>query len=724
MRQFLTKLKTSLLYKNLLYNYHFIVIGIVIIALTVYFKNIIFFIFLILYILYIFIKNKKLAIFTISIFLIFILGLVISEIKYKNRILGEKNASMVVIERNKTENGYKLVLKNKQQKSYLNTTDYYEIGDILSINGTFIDIDSNHINLLFNYQKYSKYQGIYTKIINASIKKQGNKFVIAKIQYQLFNYYDHYFSKISASYLKALVLGDKSTLDEEVLNNINNLGISHLFVVSGLHVSLLIGIITKLISKVFKKKNICIFLTTVILIIYVLMTNLMVSVLRVVIAYMIKNINEKYELKLSTLDILSIVTIILLLINPCYIYNSSFILSFGLTYSLIIGSKLLNEKHFLKSLIKMSFYCQIVSIPLSYNFSNKLNILSILFNLIFVPFVSYIFLPISLIISFIPLLNNFYELIIKLFEKIVNISNNISIYINLPYVNILYLLLFYVLIYLLFKLLEKKQIKKILLILLVIYIGIWIFKAKLDIYDEIIFFDLPNGEATLIHRAFNATNILIDTGDIPRSDNEIVSYLNKRGIRKLDFVVITHSDSDHIGGLASLMREIQVQNIITNGYENKDLFNEYRRINKKVNIYYLKKGNNFSYQNIYFNVISPIDNIGDINNNSLVFLLTIDNFKILFTGDIEEKGEKLITDDIECNILKIAHHGSKTSTTDAFLEKVKYDTAIIMNGYNNIFDFPSNIVLNRLKKKKYYITGYEKTIIYQKLFFKDQFTKI
>ena len=638
--------------------------------------------------------------------------------------MGEKTASMVVIERDKTENGYKLTLKNGKQKSYLNTLDYYEIGDILHIKGTFIDIDSNHIPLLFNYQNYSKYQGVYTKIIDFSIKKQDNKFVISKIQYALFDYYDNNYSTLSSSYLKALVLGDKSTLEKETISNINNLGISHLFVVSGLHVSLLIGIITKIISKLFKEKQLGNIITTIILICYSLMTNLMVSVLRVVIAYIIKNINQKYDLHLTTLDILSIVTMILLIINPYYIYTSSFILSFSLTYALIIGNKLLDEKSYLKSLIKMSIYCQIVSIPLSYNFNNKLNILSIIFNLIFVPFVSYIFLPISLIVSFLPFLNNFYELVIKIFEKVVYLSTNLSIYINLPYVNILYVMVFIGLIYILFKMLEKRKIKKIILLLLLIYIFIWINIVKIDIYDQIIFFDLPNGEATLIHKAFNKANILIDTGDIPRTDNQIASYLKKRGIRRLDFVVITHSDSDHIGGLESLMKEIKVDNIITNYYENRNIFNEFKKLNKKINIYYLKKGNSFSYKDIYFNILSPNDNIGDINNNSLVFLLTIEGFKILFTGDIEEKAEKLVEEKIECNILKIAHHGSKTSTTVSFLEKVNYDTAIIMNGYNNIFDFPSSIVLNRIKNKKYYVTGKEKTIIYQKLFFKEQFLKI
>ena len=172
------------------------------------------------------------------------------------------------------------------------------------------------------------------------------------------------------------------------------------------------------------------------------------------------------------------------------------------------------------------------------------------------------------------------------------------------------------------------------------------------------------------------------------------------------------------------MQEIKVKNIITSYYEKKNIFDYYYKYNPHLKIYYFKKGYNFSFKNITINCLSPTYNLGDVNNNSLVFLLNVNNFKILFTGDIEAQGEKTLDFNITCDILKIAHHGSKTSTTKEFLTKVQYDTAIIMNGYNNIFDFPSSLVVNRLKEKPYYVTSNEKTIIYQKLFFKERYVKI
>lgn len=690
------------------------------------FNNWLFMLLLVLYLVYIYKNNAKLFKFTIIIMSFFILGLVIKEVRFKNRLSGEKSAQMTVVESKKIETGYQLLVLGKNLKYQINTEQYYEVGDVLIINGKFIDIDSNHVPLLFNYQKYCKYQGIGGKIINAQITKIGKKTVLSSFQNSLCQYYDQFFSPLSAAYLKALVLGDKAALDDDILNNINRLGISHLFVVSGLHVVLLISIIEKIFKKLLKNSRIKTILTMILLIVYTFITNFMISVIRVVSGFVIKEVNKSYQLHLDTLDVVSIVTIMSLICNPYYIFNSSFILSFGLTYALIIGSKILKSKNYLDGLIKMSIYCQIVGIPLSYDFSNQINLLSVVFNMIFVPFVSYIFLPLSLITSFFPFMNDLYELLIQCFEKLVIFTENISLYITLPRVNIEYLILFFVFIYLLFKALENKTFKRGIIYLLIIYISIWLNYGFLNIYDQIIFFDLPNGEATLIHKAFNQYNILIDTGDITDEDNNtILKYLHKRGIKKLDYVIITHSDSDHIGGLEVIMNEVKVKNIITNYYEQRDIFSYYQKYNPNLKIYYLKAKDYFQYYDLFFECIAPSINLGDVNNNSLVFLLSMSNFRILFTGDIESLGEKTIKNDqvIECDLLKIAHHGSKTSTTSEFLEKVKFQTAIIMNGYHNIFDFPSPIVTNRLKPYGYYVTGYEKTIIYQKTFYQKRFKK-
>ena len=715
MKIYLRELKTTLLYKNLINNYHFIVILLVLTGLTYYHQNVVILLILIIYVIYLFIKNRYLAIFSIMLFCLFITGLIINELEFKNAILGEKWAYIKVLEAEETKNTHKLIVKTNQQKYLIYSKEKYEIGDILYINGYFERIEGSHIPSLFNYQEYSKYHNIVGKITLKEVVYLDNEFTISKINYFFKEYYNNNFSTLSSSYLQALVIGNKDYLDDLAIGNINDLGISHLFVVSGLHISLLIGIISKLLQKI-PHNNI---LITIILGIYTLITNLSISVIRVVGCYLLKNINNKCNLKLTTLDVLSIITIIVLIINPYYLFQSSFILSFGLTYALVIGSELINSKNKIMSLIKMSVYCQLISIPLSYNFNNKLNILSVVFNFFFVPFVSYIFLPISLIVSFFSFLNYIYELVIQLFLFLVKLSSEISVYITIPKINIIILLFYFLLIYIFFKKQEERKTKKTIIVILLIYISIWLNIASFDIYDQIIFFDLPNGEATLIHSAFNKYNILIDTGDI-EENNTISEYLKKRGIRTIDYVFITHSDSDHIGGLEDIMKNAKVKNVVTNIYENKQIFEQYKVYNNQLKLFYLQYGDKFKYSNVYIDCYSPVKNMGDVNNNSLVFTLRVDNFTILFTGDIEEKAEKQLISKINCNLLKIAHHGSLTSTSNHFLSLIEYDTAIIMNGYHNIFGFPANNTL--LKLKHYYITSKEKTIIYQKLFYQKDYS--
>ena len=157
-KKYIQKLKTTLLYKNLIDNYHFIVILLIISGLSYYYKNILLFIILLIYTIYLFIKNHFLAYVSIFIFSLFVFGLVINEVSYKNAILGEKRAYIKIIEREVENNGYKFIIKCDNHKYLVYSEENYLIGDVLYVNGTFNKIDSNHIQGLFNYQEYCKYQ--------------------------------------------------------------------------------------------------------------------------------------------------------------------------------------------------------------------------------------------------------------------------------------------------------------------------------------------------------------------------------------------------------------------------------------------------------------------------------------------------------------------------------------------------------------------------------------
>lgn len=232
---------------------------------------------------------------------------------------------------------------------------------------------------------------------------------------------------------------------------------------------------------------------------------------------------------------------------------------------------------------------------------------------------------------------------------------------------------------------------------------------------KIYFIDVGQGDSTLIVTPRNKT-ILIDGGGSTSSEFDVgektlLPYLLDRGITKLDYIMISHFDQDHVGGLLTIMQKIKVKNVIIGKqYEFCENYEKFINIVKenKINVKVVELGKRVNIEkNIYIDILWPSSKnmISDnaINNNSLVCKLVYKNFSILFTGDIEEIAEEKILEEVNnkllrTDILKIAHHGSKTSSTEKFLEAVNPKIALIGVGENNKFGHPNDGVIERLKK--------------------------
>ena len=227
--------------------------------------------------------------------------------------------------------------------------------------------------------------------------------------------------------------------------------------------------------------------------------------------------------------------------------------------------------------------------------------------------------------------------------------------------------------------------------------------------------DVGQGDSTLIITPYRK-KILIDGGG--SKDNEsfdvgeqvLLPYLLDRGITKLDYCIISHFDKDHIGGILTILEKIKVENVvICKQGKSSDNYKQFLNIIKKkrTNVFIVKKGTRIKLDKCtYIDVLWPKDeqiqeNI--LNNNSIVAKLVCNNFKMLFTGDIEAIAEEKIikeynnTNILNSDILKVAHHGSKGSSTQEFLNKVKPKIALIGVGENNKFGHPNEDVIERLK---------------------------
>lgn len=219
---------------------------------------------------------------------------------------------------------------------------------------------------------------------------------------------------------------------------------------------------------------------------------------------------------------------------------------------------------------------------------------------------------------------------------------------------------------------------------------------------EIHIIDVGQGDSILI-KTPNSKTLLID-GGTNESEHIVKGYLKKHKIKTIDFLIATHPDSDHIGGLDAVVNKFNVkglylpeQTIISDSYN--DLISACNQ--KQVPLNYVYKGDNFSIDNyIDLFVLSPSYIQDDNNLNSIVFKLSFKNKSFLFTGDAESSNESDIINSFnleDIDFLKVGHHGSKSSTTSEFLDETTPDVAVISCGYKNQYGHPHNTTLKNLK---------------------------
>lgn len=225
---------------------------------------------------------------------------------------------------------------------------------------------------------------------------------------------------------------------------------------------------------------------------------------------------------------------------------------------------------------------------------------------------------------------------------------------------------------------------------------------------KIIFLNVGQGDAILI-RTVKGENILIDGGPNKNIIFKLDSYIPFYE-RKIDLMILTHPDPDHLNGLVEVLKRYPTRKVFYNGVKDNDLtYSEFLKIieEKKIEKEVVWLGKNFEFKNGKIEIFYPFENLSGLefkndNDSSIVFKLTYGKIRILFTGDATKKiEEKLIENnlDLEAEILKVAHHGSKDSTSLNFLEKVKPIYAVISVGENK-FGHPSLRVLKNLEKIK------------------------
>ena len=486
-----------------------------------------------------------------------------------------------------------------------------------------------------------------------------------------------------------------------------NNGIWHLFAISGTHISLIILILNKLFQKL-KIKNI---LINGVLTYFMFLTNFSASVLRATIFYFIKVLCNRFQVKISNDKILLLTAFTILLINPFMIYNVGFQYSFLISYTLIKLSKNITGNYVVK-LFKISFISFLVSLPITVNMNYEINLLSIILNLIYVPFISFVIFPISIISFFVPFINSILIYLINILECTNEFLNNFNIEIIIPKLNSLVVFIYYLLLIIYFNKISKKYL--FLLVLLIFFIKL---SVKFDNNYYVYYLDVGQGDSSIIISPSQEKVIMIDTGGSMFSkyhiSDNIILFLKSIGVTKIDSLILTHGDYDHMGEATNLVENFKVEKVIFNCGEYNELEQELIKVldNHKISSSSCIQKLNIIDNKLYF--LNNLD-YGNENDNSSVIYTELNNHKFLFMGDAgveveQDLIEKYNLEDID--ILKIGHHGSKTSSSKEFINKINPKYSIISVGKNNHYGHPNKEVLNNIDNSKIYRTDQDGSII-------------
>lgn len=587
---------------------------------------------------------------------------------------------------------------------------------------------------LFDYKDYLESKGIFavssTKEYNVRILKREDFSLFERLQLKTKNHIvralDTCLSANNSKTLKSIILGDNTYLEEDSIINFRKLGLSHILAVSGLHIGIIFAFIIAILSLFRMHKRLSMIFSISVVWIYASLIGFPPSVLRASTMFSFLIIARLSHSRYDALNILSLTAIIMLAWNTSLIFSVGFQLSFLATLTILIfipkikpliGIK--NKK--LKSSLTVVIAAQIGVLPISFYYFNEFQTLSIVSNIIIAPI-----LTLAIVIGFSIILVSFFSINASIAlgiacDLVLNLSNLlVGLFSKLSYLNTtvsspkaLQLFFYYIAVFVVLKIIDTTKFPKAMRKgLYMHFFAALVFSLALYALDDAVhiqFIDVGQGDSAFVK--LKNKNLLIDTGgtafgNFDVGENILLPFLKKSGVKKLDGVFLSHFDADHVKGLIPLFGEIEIDNIFI-GYKNpeNELYRKIVELSKanNVNLVVITKGDKLKLdKHSDIEVMHPTDDTADYeneNDKSLVFTMKIHKREILFTGDIEDKGEDALVSSTKArsvDIMKVPHHGSKTSSKQELIDHFKPRTAVIQLGKNN-FGHPNDDVLERYK---------------------------
>ena len=573
-----------------------------------------------------------------------------------------------------------------------------------------------------------------------------------------------------AALLSAILLGERANLSQDTKDLFISTGTIHILAISGLHVGLIALILIALFKFLRLPRRLNFIFTVLLLICYAALSGARPSVLRATTMAVVVLLGLLINREPRIYNSLGLVALLVLIARPQYLFDSGFQLSFLSVISIVYfaprlerlfsarpaqkktgGSARPAEKKpggllrsrcllYLARAFSVSLAAWIGIVPLTAYYFNIVTPVAVAANLLVIP---YLFFVVSAGICFLvfaylwaPLGAIFAQtswLSLVGLSKLVSVISRIPLgCFHLPSPGIFFFCGYYALILLIFnhRRLRLSSGQLGIIILLAANALVWkpLFKA-LSNELTVTFLDVGLGDAIFIQFPYSEGTMLIDGGPATNGDAGrwvILPFLWDKGINKIDALVLTHPDNDHVGGLASVLKNVKVNYVFDNGMAKDSIsYNNYKRqVAARAHHYCaVKRGEEIAgFPQVKLLVINPPEPLlagtgADTNNNSVVLKLAYADVSFLFSGDIQKEVMPQLlaySSMLKSTVLKVPHHGSdEEKTEDDLFQAILPETAVITASRTNRFGFPAPELMERLDKLgiRVYKTGKSGAVI-------------
>ncbi|MDR2828606.1 MAG: ComEC/Rec2 family competence protein [Acholeplasmatales bacterium] len=582
-----------------------------------------------------------------------------------------------IIYKEKTENTYYYQIKYNSYLYCFYSKNSYNVNDIIKISGTVEKYRRMTVLNGTDYFSLELGKNVLGRVSvnNISVVKHNSS--IESYARIIINDKD----VLLQSFIRRFFTGEK--MNSELNDKVTSLQLFTFLSLSGIYIKYLLSLSNRLLYYITGSKKIkCITHIFILMLLFFLSKNNMV-VKRYLVVEILIFINLMLKLYLTKLDIVSISFVLILVFNPYYFYNTNFYISYiflFLYYLLDLDSK--NKKTFFNT-IKINILFYIFTFPFYSQSYTNINILSLIVGAFMIVFLSKITFYMVLLSIFFSFLDKYLLVYFTLLDNILDILSKVSININIPYI-VNFLQAFYYVLLLLIIFIPKKRLKYIVTALSVVIFSVSI-NLSLILADGVYFLDVGQGDGCVV----------VKEGKVMVIDcfSSTYTFLVRNNIRQIEYLVLTHSDIDHTKDAKTITSNIKVKTVVTSAYS--------YNYNLNTNSLKLSSDDSFIFNKTVINILAPTLKNKENNDNSLVLQFVINNKTFLFCGDISTQIETLLVskykESLKSDYLKVAHHGSSTSTSNYFLDYVSPSVCFISCGVNNFYSHPSNITLDNLR---------------------------